>query len=149
MILFDVNILVNAHRGENTGHACYLHWLTGCLAARDTFLYSELVLSAFVRIVTHPRVYRTPTPLAQALAFAEEVRGRPNGVSIMPGARHWKIFADLCRRTTATGNSVPDAYLAALAIEADATWVTADEGFAQFAPDLRWELLRPSPLAAA
>jgi toxin-antitoxin system PIN domain toxin len=144
MILFDVNILVNAHRGENTGHAFYLRWLTGCLEARETFLYCELILSAFVRIVTHPRVYRTPTPLSRALAFADEVRRRPNGMSIMPGAQHWGLFTGLCRRTSVTGNGVPDAYLAALAIEAKATWVTADDGFARFTPDLKWELLRPS-----
>ncbi|MFA6108485.1 MAG: type II toxin-antitoxin system VapC family toxin [Candidatus Latescibacterota bacterium] len=143
MTLFDVNILVNAHRGENTGHAFYLRWLTGCLENQEAFLYSELILSAFVRIVTHPRVYRTPTPLGRALAFAEEVRKRPNGVGIMPGARHWEIFSSLCHRTAVTGNGVPDAYLAAIAIEAKATWITADDGFARFTPDLRWTLLRP------
>ena len=53
------------------------------------------------------------------------------------------ILADLCRRGPITGNGVPDAYLAALAIEAGATWITADSGFARFEPELRWELLRP------
>jgi toxin-antitoxin system PIN domain toxin len=141
--LFDVNVLVHAHRGENAGHAFYCRWLIACLECPETFLYCEWVLGAFVRIVTHPRIYRTPTPLPDALAFADEVRGRPNGVSIMPGARHWEIFTGLCRRTGVTGNLVPDAYLAALAIEAGAEWVTADEDFARFEPDLTWQLLRP------
>jgi toxin-antitoxin system PIN domain toxin len=141
--IFDVNIMVNAHRGENVGHAFYHRWLTMCLQGPETFLYCEWILAAFVRIVTHPRVYRTPTPLPDALTFVEEVRRRPNGVSIMPGARHWEIFCGLCRRTAVTGNLVPDAYLAALAIEAQAQWVTADADFAVFEPDLTWELLRP------
>ena len=41
------------------------------------------------------------------------------------------------------GETLPDAYLAAIAIEAKATWITADDGFARFTPDLRWTLLRP------
>ena len=41
MILFDVNILVSAHRGENAGHAFYLNWLSSCLEGSQTFLYCE------------------------------------------------------------------------------------------------------------
>ena len=143
MRLFDVNILINAHRGENPGHTFYHLWLTNLLQGRETFLYCEWVLSAFVRIVTHPKIYRTPTPSSLALAFTEEIRRRTNGVGIMPGARHWDIFVQLCRRTNANGNLIPDAYLAALAIEAEAEWITADENFMKFEPELTWQLLRP------
>lgn len=143
MTLVDANVLINAHREENRGHAFYRRWLTESLEGPETFFYCELVLSTFVRVVTHPRVYRTPTPLPTALAFAAGIRSRPNGVSIMPGARHWGIFERLCRLSGATGNLIPDAYLAALAVEADATWVTADRDFAVFGPELRWQLLEP------
>jgi predicted nucleic acid-binding protein len=57
---------------------------------------------------------------------------------VTPGERHWSVFADLCRAVGATGDVVLDAFLAALAIEQGATWVTADRGFARF-PGLRWE----------
>lgn len=43
----------------------------------------------------------------------------------------------MCRSAEARGNLVPDAYLAALAIEWGATWCSADRGIARF-PDLRW-----------
>ena len=141
--LCDANILINAHRAENTGHQFYHRWLKNLLSGQETFLYCEWILSAFVRVVTHPRIFRTPTPLGQALRFAEEVRRQPVAVAIMPGTRHWEVFDHLCRRTAATGNLIPDAYLAALAIEAGAEWITADEGFAAFEPDLTWRLLRP------
>ena len=143
MRLFDVNILIHAHRAENHGHDFYRAWLLDLLAGRETFLYCEWVLSAFVRIVTHPRIYRTPTPVSIAIEFADEIRGRPNGISIMPGARHWEIFTALCRRTGIEGNLVPDAYLAALAIEAQAEWVSTDSDFARFEPELSWLHLRP------
>ena len=143
MRLCDVNILINAHRGESAEHAFYRRWLTRSLEARETFFYCEWILGAFVRIVTHPRIYRTPTPLPEALQFTDAIRSCPQGVGIMPGARHWSIFDQLCRKIGATGNLVPDAYLAALAIEANAEWVTADRDFVIFQPDLTLHLLRP------
>jgi toxin-antitoxin system PIN domain toxin len=90
-----------------------------------------------LRIVTHPRVFATPTPIDVALEFAQSLRVRPNCVAVTPGARHWEIFTELCRATGTTGNLVPDAYLAALAIESGSEWVTTDGGFARF-PGLRW-----------
>ena len=144
MYLCDVNIYINAHREENVGYEFYHHWLTAQLSGSETFLYCDWVLSAFVRIVTHPKIYKTPTPLDQAIAFTNTVRNQPNTLGIMPGAGHWPIFERLCLETPAIGNLVPDASLAALAIEADAVWVSADTDFRRFEPILTWQWLRPS-----
>src|SRR5271165_1176317 len=65
------------------------------------------------------------------------VRDSSATVSVVPGDRHWQIFIELCRQVGARGNLVPDAFLAAMAIEQGATWVSADRGFAGF-PRLRW-----------
>ena len=56
---------------------------------------------------------------------------------IAPGPRHWGIFAGLCRTTGVRGNLVPDAYLAALAIESGSEWISTDRDYARF-PGLRW-----------
>jgi toxin-antitoxin system PIN domain toxin len=71
------------------------------------------------------------------LAFCAAVLDAPSAVPVRPGVRHWPIFAGLCHDVGARGNLVPDAYLAALALEHGATWVTTDRGFARF-PGLRW-----------
>ncbi len=105
---------------------------------------SELVLSGFVRIVTHPRVFDPPTPLNAALAFAEALRTQPNCVLISPGSGHWEIFARLCRDANAKGPRVTDAYFAALAIESRSEWITTDRDYSRF-PGLRWR----RPLAAS
>ena len=70
--------------------------------------------------------------LADALAFAAQLREQPNAVLVAPGARHWDIFQRLCIASAVRGNLVPDAYLAALAIESGCEWVTADRDFARF-----------------
>ncbi len=137
MILCDVNVLVYAFRRDAVDHERYAHWLREVVAAPQAFGVSELVLSGFLRIVTHPRIMREPTPIALALDFAAALRGQPNAVALRPGPRHWPIFDGLCRAASVKGNLVPDAYLAALAIEHGAEWISTDRDFARFA-GLRW-----------
>ena len=137
MILVDVNVLVYAHRRDAPEHARYREWLESTLNAQRAYGMSDLVLSGFLRIVTHPRVFQEPTPPALALAFAYEVRARPNCVSLTPGPRHWEIFTGLVGESGAKGNLVPDAYLAALAIESGSDFITTDRDFARF-ESLRW-----------
>ena len=137
MILVDVNVLVYAHRRDAPEHARYRGWLENTVNAERAYGMSDLVLSGFLRIVTHSRIFQEPTPPAAALAFASEVRDRPNCVSLTPGPRHWEIFTGLVPQSGAKGNLVPDAYLAALAIESGSHFITTDRDFARF-PGLRW-----------
>ena len=137
MILCDVNVLLYAFRADSERHEDYRAWLLERLGGSENVGVSELVLSALVRIATHPRVYRHPSTAAEAFAFAEAVRSRANAVAVSPGSAHWHIFRDLCERSGAKGNLVPDAYLAALAIESSCEWITTDRDFARF-PGLAW-----------
>jgi toxin-antitoxin system PIN domain toxin len=94
------------------------------------------VLSGFLRIVTHPRIFALPTPVGDAIEFVVALRGQPNCVPVEPGSRHWDVFVNLCREGQAKGNLVADAYLAALAIESGSEWITTDRDYARF-PGLR------------
>jgi uncharacterized protein len=143
VLIADVNVLLGAHRADACDHAVLNAWLTDKLSSAEAFGVSELVLSAFVRIATNHRVFGPPATTDEALQFCEVVRTAPASVVVAPGSRHWSIFAALCRQTQARANVVPDAYLAALAIENGATFVTSDRGFARF-PGLRFI----DPLAA-
>ncbi len=137
MILPDVNLLVYAHREDTENHAAYRDWLGGVVNADQAYGMSDLVLSGFVRVVTHPRVFREPSPIAAALRFANELLGQPHCVPVRPGPRHWGIFSRLCLESGAKGNLVPDAFLAALAVEAGCEWITTDRDFSRF-KGLRW-----------
>ena len=137
MRLVDVNVLVYAHRLDAARHQEYADWLRGLLAGQEPYGVSDLVLSGFLRVVTNPKVFRQPTPMETGLAFAQLLRTQPNCVPVDPGRRHWDIFTGLCRTAGVKGNLVPDAYLAALAIESGAEWVTTNRDFSRF-PGLRW-----------
>ncbi len=132
MLCVDVNVLVYAHRAESPAHDEYRDWLEAARVAPEPLGLADLVLSGFLRVVTHPRVFRDPTPLGLAVDFVEDLRDSDAVVTLAPGERHWGIFLDLCQRAEAKGNLVPDAFLAGLAVEQGATLVTADRGFARF-----------------
>jgi toxin-antitoxin system PIN domain toxin len=139
VLLADVNAFIYAHRPESPRAPEHRAWLTEALRGPEPFGVSELVLASFLRIVTNHRVYREPTPPRIALDFCAAVLGAPSAVAVRPGPRHWRLFNDLCDTVGARGNTVPDAYLAALALEHGATWVTTDRGFGRF-PGLRWRV---------
>lgn len=137
MIVADVNVLIRAFREDAPDHSKYRGWLERTVASESAFGVSDLVLSGFLRVATHPRIFTPPTPLERALEFVEALRAQPNCVRIVPGERHWDIFTRLCRDADARGNLVPDAYHAALAIESGSEWVTIDRDFSRF-PGLKW-----------
>jgi uncharacterized protein len=102
----------------------------------EAYGMSPQVLSSVARIATHPRIL-TPSKLDEALSFARALLEQPTCTVVQPGARHFSIFEDLCRRAAATGNLIQDGWLAALAVESGCEWVTTDGDFARF-PGLRW-----------
>lgn len=137
MILFDVNVLLNAHRAEQPDHELARDLVERTVGHARPFALSELVLSSFVRIATHRRALNPPTPLDEALDFCDGLRARRNARIVAPGPRHWTLFSGLCRQVDAVGNLATDAYLAALAIETGCEWISFDRDFARF-PDLNW-----------
>lgn len=137
MLIADVNVFLYAHRPESAQHDKHRQWLDDAVHGTEVFGVSEAVLSSFLRITTHHRVYLEPTPPEVAVAFCEAVLRGPAVVRVRPGPEHWHIFTSLLQTSGARGNVVPDAYLAALAMEHGATWITTDRGFARF-PGLRW-----------
>ncbi len=137
MIACDVNVLIYAYNTEDPRHPDYRSWLERAVNGAEPVGLSSTVLSGVLRVVTHPKVLASPLSTFAALDLIEELRAAPAVVPLEPGHRHWSIFASLCRGVLARGNTIPDAYLAALAIEHGCEWLSADRGFARF-PGLRF-----------
>jgi uncharacterized protein len=136
MYLIDVNILIYSYVADMPDSGRYVQWLDGLLGGDEKFGMSELVLSSYLRIATNPRIYDPPSTLEEALAFIEPIIANQNCVRIAPGGKHWEIFLSLCKAINARGNQIPDAYLAALAIESDCELITCDRMIARI-PGLR------------
>ena len=141
MILFDVNILIYAHRADQTHHGFYRERLEQTLAASEPCAISAAVATGFVRIVTQPKFPNGPTPLSEALAVIDSLAAPGICQWLQPGIRHWHLVAELCRTSQAAGKIVSDASHAALAIEHACTWITRDTDFERFKPNgLRLEI---------
>ncbi|MGH3976939.1 MAG: hypothetical protein ACRDS9_27010 [Pseudonocardiaceae bacterium] len=85
MLLSDVTVLVYAFRQDAADHEKYWARLDSTVNGDSSYACSDVVLSGFVRVVTHPRIYREPSPLPEALAFAQAVRDQPICRPVNPG----------------------------------------------------------------
>ena len=132
-----MNVLVYAFRPDAPQHEPYARYLEDLINEDSAFGLADVVCSGFLRITTHPKIFTPPAFVEEALAFIEPIRAQPNCFILSPGERHWSIFTKLCEQVSAKGNLIPDAYLAALAIESGSEWITTDRDFARF-PGLKW-----------
>jgi toxin-antitoxin system PIN domain toxin len=141
LILADVNVLIYAFRKDSALHWLYQPWLQSLIQGPEPFAVSPQIFSSVFRIVTNPRAFADPDRLGDVTEFAQSMIDLPHCKVVQPGPRHWSIFCELCRKTNASGNLVPDAWFAALAIEHGCEWITDDRDYARF-PGLRWRSLR-------
>jgi toxin-antitoxin system PIN domain toxin len=133
MRLHDINVLVYAHRPDSPRHEEVKQLLAAELGGDQTYGVCDFVVNGFLRVVTNRGIFRKdPTPVGLATAFADQLRHQPNAVLVAPGPRHWGIFTALLKESGVSGEDLPDAFLAALAIEHGCEFVTADKGFRRF-----------------
>lgn len=106
MVLPDVNVLVYAHRRDSSRHEGYAAWLEEGLQSDTAFGVSDLVLSGFLRVVTHHRVFRDPTPLNTAPDFTAALRNHPNAVALSRGSATGTSFSACVGRQTSKAISL-------------------------------------------
>lgn len=142
-MLVDANLLLYAADRTSPHHEPSSDWLTGVLAGTRRVGIPWGSLAAFLRISTNARATRTPLTAAAAWSVIDALLAYDTVWTPLPTARHGEVFGELLRRHQATGNLVPDAELAALALQHGLTVCSADSDFARFS-EVRWL----NPLAA-
>lgn len=141
-MLLDANLLVFAVHEQSPSHAAAREWLQDSLRGARRVGFPWQSIGAFLRVTTNPRIFARPLP--PAVAWERVGDWLDSGVAWVPepGRRHAEILGGLITRHHVSGNLVPDAQLAALAIEHGVTLCSADSDFARF-PEVRWK----NPLA--
>ncbi|NBD95891.1 MAG: PIN domain-containing protein [Gammaproteobacteria bacterium] len=132
MIVPDANLLIYAVNRDAPHHEAARFWLERVLSGTSAVGMPWLVLIAFIRLTTNPRIFESPLSPESALDIVSGWLSQPCASMINPGDRHWLIFSRLLRRDGTAGNLTNDAHLAALAIEYDATLHSADNDFRRF-----------------
>ena len=141
--LVDANLVLWAHHRQFVQHDTALEWWRRTLNSSPQVGIAWPTIVAFLRISTHPGALRRPLRIEVAWAEVKRWLGRPNVWIPAPTDRHPAILDELLAKGRARGNHVPDADLAALAIEWGLELLSADRDFARY-PGLRWR----DPLAA-
>lgn len=137
MILVDTNLLVYSWNVDAPEHEAARTWLQDRLGEVWGVGLPWASLLGFVRIVSNPRIFDGAESTEIAWKQVDEWLGLRNTFIPEPADRHAQIMRALIREAKAPSD-VPDAHLAALAIEHGLTLQTADRGFARF-PGLKWE----------
>lgn len=140
MKIVDVNVLLYASDPElESHHDVSRRWLTAALNGSETIGLPWHSLLGFLRLTTDPRRSAHPLDPATAIAQIERWLSSPVAVTPEPDLRHNERLRALLGAAGRGGGIVPDAHLAALAIQCNATLVSFDGDFARF-PGLRWEM---------
>lgn len=135
--LIDANLVLWAHHRQFAQHDLTRTWWRRLLSEQALVGIPWPSVLAFVRISTHPRVLERPIDVRAAWDVVETWLSRPNVWIPVPTERHRSILGPLLGAGTASGNHVPDAHLAALAIEWGLELLSADRDFSRY-PGLRW-----------
>ena len=132
MYCVDVNILVHAYAPASPDHRVCRKWLEVALEGGQPIALPVSVLAGFWRIVTHRKALTVPSSPDRATAYTDWLLAHPITMVPAVGQATFAIARDLVRELGLTGHDVPDAVLAATALELRATLVTADRGFRRF-----------------
>jgi uncharacterized protein len=139
VLLPDVNVLLAGFRADHDHHRRAREFLDNARSGTEVLGLSDFAFVNVVRLATNVRVFVRPDSAQAVIDYLEALLDRP-GQLVRAGSTHWSRFAQMCRELRLRGNLVPDAYLAALALEQGAELVTFDRGFRRY-PGLRWRCL--------
>jgi toxin-antitoxin system PIN domain toxin len=141
-MLVDANLLLYAVHERAALHEAASAWLSEQLNGSRRVGLPWQSLSAFLRISTHPRAFEQPLDPATAWECVADWLAAPVAWIPQPGPEYPVLFGGLIARHDVRGNLVPDAQLAALALEHGLSVCSDDTDFARFT-DVRWH----NPLA--
>ena len=138
MILVDANLLLYAANRDAPEHGLARMWLDERLNGMTRVGLPWPSLLAFARIASNPAFVRQPVTPADAW---RQIRGwllcQPAWVPL-PGPSHAELLGRFLELSWMTTRLVPDAHLAALAIEHGAELRSTDRDFARF-EGLSWD----------
>jgi uncharacterized protein len=133
MIGVDTNLLVYAHREDSAWHDLAETRLTELAESGRPWVIPWPCIHEFLAIVTHPRIYNPPTPLAFALRQVEAWLASPSLATVGEGAGYWTLLEQALEKGRVAGPRVHDARVATICMLHGVTelW-SADRDFSRF-----------------
>ena len=136
-MILDANVLLYAVDDQSHFHVAARTWLDQAMNGVERVGFPWVSLTAFQRIITHPRATAHPLTPREAWSYVTDWLDADRAWIPTPGAHHREILGQLLTDEDLHGNLVTDAHLASLAIECGTSICSFDSDFARF-PGLRW-----------
>jgi toxin-antitoxin system PIN domain toxin len=133
VIAVDTNILVYAHRADSEWHDRAAIRLRELAEGRAPWAIPWPCIHEFLAIVTHPRIYNPPTPVAVALDQVDAWLESPSLVLLMEAGGYWGVLREILETGRVVGPRIHDARIAALCrVHGVRELWTADRDFSRF-----------------
>lgn len=142
MIVPDINLLVFAYNDGASHHDGARQWWEELIDGDEAIGLSWVVATGFIRLMANPSFVESPIAPAAAADHVRDWFQFSHVTSITPGPGHLVLFRQNLAVPGSGPKLVPDAHIAALAMEYDAEVHSADRDFGRF-PGVRWH----NPLA--
>jgi len=137
VIVVDANVLIYAINEDAPDHRAARAWLDAAVVAGEAVGFAWIVILAFLRLTTSPGILGRPLTADAAIAAVRAWLGQPSAVVVEPNPRHLEVLQGLLAEVGTAGSRVPDAHLAAIALEHGASICSFDADFARFR-GVRW-----------
>jgi toxin-antitoxin system PIN domain toxin len=133
VIAVDTNLLVYAHREDSPWHAEALKMVRGLAEGSTRWAIPRPCVHEFLAIVTHPRIFRPPTPLAVAIQAMAAWKLSPMLSFLGESEDHLESLAFVATAAKAEGARIHDARIAAICLShgVKELW-SADRDFSRF-----------------
>lgn len=142
----DVNVLVSAYRPDHPHHLPASLWLDEAVRqaanGRASLVLLGMVVTGFIRITTHPKIFHEIDPLQDVTDFLDSLLSCA-GVQFQAHGAVWPYFRELCLTRQVRGNLVSDAWIAATVMQSGETLCTFDRDFTRLLPSNQLILLKP------
>jgi len=133
MIAVDTNILVAFQRLEYTEHDRAVTVIRSLAEGATLWALPWPCLHEFFSVVTHPRIFKNPTPPEHALAAVSALLESPSVRLLTEGPGHWERLSRIVLAGHIVGPAVHDARIAAICLAHGVRelW-TSDRDFSRF-----------------
>lgn len=110
----DVNVLLYASDVSSPRFKTAEAFLGRCAAGPDVVFLAWQTVFSYIRMATHPTIFRSPLSHEQAAANIERLVARPHVRLLSEMEGFWAVYREVTRSLSPRGNAVPDAYLACI-----------------------------------
>jgi len=115
VFVVDTNVLLYAADVSSPAHARCRHLLETWRASHGAWHLSWPIVYEFLRVITHPRVFKAPWGIAAAWQFVNGLLAAPGLGMLLPTERHASVLDELLQATpTLSGSILHDAHTVAL-----------------------------------